>query len=436
MLQGLISETFTIASGLGVMPAMPILAVKYPRSAALVVPEAPMHVLQQFYISNLAESDLDPLVAVTARERAPAAIEVRLAVTSAERRRHCEWNAARLCCMILIEAQAAALSARAVSIVVDVRFLPQSKSLCNCASPARARVSPVSESDGDVRLPSCRHADHIGLNILSSQAMWSSSKAVKPVVAVARTNTTLEVLARVCAWPHAATMGATGLLHIIVKHNLDLNLYRSNLVQVRALSCRLLTFWSCSSARVHRSSDGLQFVLRTANAASQRRAYPSDISTSGYRVRLHRLQCLAHVRNAQGCVPLQAIIMHKWQSHARRHLIFDIALYALLMALFISDLSIIGLTMGRSFLSAEALASFGGDVPTAQSVLDASPYGLASTVQELCIAWICLRNLWCALLAWCCYIRIVLGFSSILVRMCSAPGSGLYPMACTRLRVI
>jgi hypothetical protein len=87
--------------------------------------------------------------------------------------------------------------------------------------------------------------------------------------------------------------------------------------------------------------------------------------------------------------------MHKWQSHARRHLLFDIGLYALLMALFISDLSIIGLTMGRSFLSPDALARFGGEVPTARSVLDRSPYGLASTVQELCIACICVRNLWC-----------------------------------------
>lgn len=76
VLQGLVSESFTIASGLGVMPAMPILAVKYPRSAAMVVPEAPMCRLHQFYISNLSERDLDPLVAVTARERCPAALEV------------------------------------------------------------------------------------------------------------------------------------------------------------------------------------------------------------------------------------------------------------------------------------------------------------------------------------------------------------------------
>lgn len=90
--------------------------------------------------------------------------------------------------------------------------------------------------------------------------------------------------------------------------------------------------------------------------------------------------------------------MHKWHSHARRHLLFDIGLYALLMALFISDLSIIGLTMGRSFLPPETLQRL-GDVPTARNVLDSSPYGLASTVQELCIGWICLRNLWCGFIA-------------------------------------
>ena len=82
--------------------------------------------------------------------------------------------------------------------------------------------------------------------------------------------------------------------------------------------------------------------------------------------------------------------MHKWHSHARRHLLVDIGLYTILMILFVSDLSIIGLTMGRSLISDPAITS-----DTASSVLDTSPYGLASTVQELLIAWICIRNLWC-----------------------------------------
>jgi hypothetical protein len=77
MLQSMVQGAFTPASGLGVMPAMPILAAKNPRAAAHVVPDAPMQRLRQFYISNVAEEDLEPLVAVTSRERAPAAVEVR-----------------------------------------------------------------------------------------------------------------------------------------------------------------------------------------------------------------------------------------------------------------------------------------------------------------------------------------------------------------------
>jgi hypothetical protein len=44
---------------------------------------------------------------------------------------------------------------------------------------------------------------------------------------------TLEVKADVCSWPHVATAGAAGLLHIVVKNNLDVNLYSSTLMQVR-----------------------------------------------------------------------------------------------------------------------------------------------------------------------------------------------------------
>ena len=76
ILQGIVDSAYTPASGLGVMPAFPILAVKFPRYAAQVVPDAPMQQLHQFYISNLSEKDLEPLVAVTRRERTHPAIEV------------------------------------------------------------------------------------------------------------------------------------------------------------------------------------------------------------------------------------------------------------------------------------------------------------------------------------------------------------------------
>jgi hypothetical protein len=77
VLQCLVSEAFTGGSGLGVMPVMAILAVKYPKSAAHVVPRAPMQCIHEFYISNLSEKDLDPLVSETSCERVPASIEVR-----------------------------------------------------------------------------------------------------------------------------------------------------------------------------------------------------------------------------------------------------------------------------------------------------------------------------------------------------------------------
>ena len=71
----------------------------------------------------------------------------------------------------------------------------------------------------------------------------------------------------------------------------------------------------------------------------------------------------------------------------------DIALYILLMVLFISDLSIVGLVMGRSLISRK---SWKADAVTANHAFDTSPYGIAVTVQEVLMAVICLRNLWCA----------------------------------------
>lgn len=88
--------------------------------------------------------------------------------------------------------------------------------------------------------------------------------------------------------------------------------------------------------------------------------------------------------------------MHKWHAHARQHLQKDICLFGVLMALFISDLSMIGTTMGRSLLSSTQGAGAQQSVPTADGLLDTSVYGVACTVQELIMLMICLRNLWCA----------------------------------------
>lgn len=73
------------------------------------------------------------------------------------------------------------------------------------------------------------------------QASWASAFAVKPVSSgskAASASMTREVVACVCAWPHAATQGAASLLHTILKRNLGIELFGSNLVQVR---CTMLT---------------------------------------------------------------------------------------------------------------------------------------------------------------------------------------------------
>ena len=87
--------------------------------------------------------------------------------------------------------------------------------------------------------------------------------------------------------------------------------------------------------------------------------------------------------------------MHKWHSHARRHLLVDLSLFMLLMLLFIVDLSIVGLSMGRSFIatSPEDIAAMA--VPTTKGLLDQSRFGIASTTLELVMTLICLRTLRC-----------------------------------------
>lgn len=71
------------------------------------------------------------------------------------------------------------------------------------------------------------------------QAVWLKNARQRRTIGLQK-GSTIEVEAYVCLWPHAATLGSSGLLHIIVKHNLDINLYGSPLVQVTALPQSLL----------------------------------------------------------------------------------------------------------------------------------------------------------------------------------------------------
>lgn len=74
-------------------------------------------------------------------------------------------------------------------------------------------------------------------------------------------------------------------------------------------------------------------------------------------------------------------------------------MYMLQMALYISDLSVVGLTLGRTFITSDKLKrSANSNRATAHGLLDTSPYGMACTVQELVIIAICVKNLSCAAL--------------------------------------
>lgn len=76
ILRSLISDVFTVPSGAGVMPVIAILASKYPKIAALLIPDAPMHAISCFYLPDLTEQDLDPLIATTQSEILPRDIKV------------------------------------------------------------------------------------------------------------------------------------------------------------------------------------------------------------------------------------------------------------------------------------------------------------------------------------------------------------------------
>lgn len=65
LLQAGISDAFTIASGVGIMPAAAILAAKHPKIAAMFIPDAPVQALGTFYLPNVSEQDLDPVDSIT-----------------------------------------------------------------------------------------------------------------------------------------------------------------------------------------------------------------------------------------------------------------------------------------------------------------------------------------------------------------------------------
>jgi len=80
VLRSLISDVFTVPSGVGVMPVIAILASKYPKIAALLIPDAPIHTITCFYLPDLTEQDLDPLMATTHTEMTPRDTKVELPV--------------------------------------------------------------------------------------------------------------------------------------------------------------------------------------------------------------------------------------------------------------------------------------------------------------------------------------------------------------------
>ena len=59
------------------MPTVAVLAAKYPRSTAALIPQAPMPQLHQFYVANVTEKALHPMVSMTCDEHSPLSIEVR-----------------------------------------------------------------------------------------------------------------------------------------------------------------------------------------------------------------------------------------------------------------------------------------------------------------------------------------------------------------------
>lgn len=82
LLKAVISDVFTIASGIGIMPVVAILAAKHPKIAALLIPDAPVQALGTFYLPHVSENDLDPVDSITHELMLPRSTKVRLAGSS------------------------------------------------------------------------------------------------------------------------------------------------------------------------------------------------------------------------------------------------------------------------------------------------------------------------------------------------------------------
>ena len=76
LLQAVISNVVTIASGIGIMPVVAILAAKHPKIASLLIPDAPVQPLGTFYLPNASEKDLEPVASVTHELMIPRSTKV------------------------------------------------------------------------------------------------------------------------------------------------------------------------------------------------------------------------------------------------------------------------------------------------------------------------------------------------------------------------
>jgi hypothetical protein len=75
ILEALISDAFTGASGNAVMPALRIMVIKHPLHASNLVLEAPMLSCGHFYMSSVSEQELTPMFVEAGSTLTPHSIE-------------------------------------------------------------------------------------------------------------------------------------------------------------------------------------------------------------------------------------------------------------------------------------------------------------------------------------------------------------------------
>lgn len=102
------------------------------------------------------------------------------------------------------------------------------------------------------------------------------------------------------------------------------------------------------------------------------------------------------------CILLQALIQHKWHSHARRYLITEIGLYPLATLLLLVDLSLIGRSIANHSQlghSGALIIDFSGAATsnmTANGLRDLSPTSLVSSLCEVSMLGLVARGIWYA----------------------------------------